>query len=89
VNYDNLLVVIITVTCYLWVPLPDQWPFIYIWRHVEAATLVYTLYYSASFKKIRLNLKRLNIFCLHFATIFLIHQPYSVMETHKLYILQH
>jgi len=34
VNYDNSLVVTITVTCYSWAPRP----FIYMWRHLLAAT---------------------------------------------------
>jgi len=32
VNYDNSLVVTITVTCYSWAP------FIYMWRHLPTAT---------------------------------------------------
>jgi len=37
VNYDNSLVVTITVTRYLWVPSSGD-HFIYMWRHLQAAT---------------------------------------------------
>jgi len=39
VNYDNSLVVTITVTCYSWAP------FIYMWRHPPTAT-EYMLQYA-------------------------------------------
>jgi len=38
VSYDNSLVVIITVTRYLWAPSSGD-HFIYMWRHLQAATI--------------------------------------------------
>jgi len=39
VNYDKLLVVAITVTCYLWAPSTGD-HFIYMWRHLQDSTVV-------------------------------------------------
>jgi len=39
VNHDNSPVVTITVTSYLWAPSSGD-HFIYMWRHLQAATLV-------------------------------------------------
>jgi len=71
VNYDDSLVVTITVTCNLWAPSSGD-HFIYMWRHLPAATsllsplawnsITYHLHFNSQFTSSTLSLRFKTIF---------------------------